>query len=29
MEIKKENLLKALNTGSDSVKETILAIFPS
>lgn len=28
MEIKKENLLKALNTGSDSVKETILAIFP-
>lgn len=28
MEIKKENLLNALNTGSENVKETILALFP-
>ena len=28
MEIKEENLLKALNTGSETVKETILALFP-
>lgn len=29
MEIKKENLLNALNTGSENVKETILALFPN
>lgn len=28
MEIKKENILRALNTGSESVKETIYALFP-
>lgn len=28
MEVKKENLLNALNTGSENVKEVVLALFP-